>query len=768
VFWLKLLFVATMKTNSTLNNVRGQSSFLKSHKLVQIDDDDDDDDDNNNNDDDDQPGDDGQSGGDTANVELLNGWLTSGLELWTEVNKKADGTTAAEATLNLASTYIVDGAPSGAQYVQGRNLYGAAIEVWFTQTVENLPAGSYTFSCQVAGSSQETFAASLIAIESDGTEKSQPISFPGGGWKPSSDNTLSITSPGGNVKFGIYIDAKKGNKIGGSGDPGIKFTNFRLVAGDSTNSDAQIETPPVISPVDEGGYTVYYVDSKTGNNANNGQSESAPFKTLGKIVELVKSGFQPRTKVLLRSGCVFEENLVLKNLNGTAERPFILDRYGNGDRPTISGSGDYAVLIQDDNLRFRNIRITNKSGTRGILVQAQYKGAGVFRNIEITGCLVEAVNWAGNAAFEGVNPASLDVEAIAQGTRFSTKEYGGIILETATTKSQGPCWYENIFITNNTIRQVCRSGILVTGKWGQRDAPGSGLNEYVDDNHRWYPHRNIIIQGNDLSYIGGDGVILMGSTDSYIDHNRCFHANFLGRQGQASAGLWPYSSTNIVMQYNEVACTWLAHGSADGEGLDVDMACKNTLVQYNYVHHNAGGGILLCNTTEGDHTGTIIRNNVFYNNKGSYRGSLMTVSGNVSAVEVYNNIILQTEATTNFLLSDDWPKSGKSKNVRFRNNIFTSTIPISPSFVFNNMENPTFVNNLFHRVGTAYSVDEAPLQYDPKITPPASADGFSKVQQFRPGEVKVFQDGLLFDGMPEKDLAGNPAQGAAYVGAFAK
>jgi hypothetical protein len=159
---------------------------------------------------------------------LSNSWFIDGLASWTEVNKKtADGTEVAS-ILNLASASIVSGAPSGAQYAQGRNIYGTAVKIWFTQTIEDLPAGSYALSCVVAGWSATNIAASLVVIEADDSEQKQAISFPGGGWKDASDNTFTFTSPGGNVKFGIYIDAQSGNKIGGSGDPGMKFTNFQL------------------------------------------------------------------------------------------------------------------------------------------------------------------------------------------------------------------------------------------------------------------------------------------------------------------------------------------------------------------------------------------------------------------------------------------------------------------------------------------------------------------------------------------------------------
>ncbi len=524
--------------------------------------------------------------------------------------------------------------------------------------------------------------------------------------------------------------------------------------------------PPSIPVIDESDYTVYYVDAENGNDTNDGLSETAPFKTLSKITYMEKV---PKMKVLLKSGSVFAENIVLKNLKGSADKPFIMDIYGGTERPTISGTGDQAVLIQDDNMRFRNIRVTNKTGTRGIRIQTQIKGAGAFLNVEITGCLIEEVNWAGDIPFENVDPETIDVEAIAPGNRFSNKEFGGIIIENATTKEQGASWYENLFITNNVIRQVCRTGILVQGKWGQRDKPGNGLNEYISDEQNWYPSKNVVIQGNDFSYCGGDGLILMGSTNSYIDHNRCFHANFLGRGGQASAGLWPYSCTNIVMQYNEAAYTWLAHGSADGQGLDVDIACKNTLVQYNYVHHNKGGGILLCNISEGDHSGTVIRNNVFYKNDGSYRGSLMTVSSNVGMTDVYNNTVVLDNGTSPVIIfTDDWAQGGKSHDFSYRNNIFVSMTPCTGKIDIHNMEKYSFENNLFFHVGSSFMVDASPLRYDPKIKAPVSSNGFDKAMQFHPAEPKIFTDGLSFDGMADTDFGGNPVQGINYLGAFAQ
>lgn len=525
---------------------------------------------------------------------------------------------------------------------------------------------------------------------------------------------------------------------------------------------SEVITPPSISQVDESDYTIYYVDSEAGSDANDGLTAGSAFQTLNKISTLTK---EPATKVLLKSGSVFKGTLTLKDLKGTAQKPFIVDIYGGNNRAVIEGSGDQTVLIQDDNVRFRNIFITNKGGKRGLRIQALEAGA--MENIEITGCRFEEINWAGNAEFVGVNPASLDVRAICSDGNFN-KEFGGIIIEAFTPRTTGASWYENLFVTNNEFYQVCRTGILLTTRWGSRIGVGEGYNEYVNDDTNWYPCKNVVIQGNNIQYVGGDGIILMGSDNSFLDHNVCYYANFLGRTGHASVGIWPYSSRNTVVQYNESAYTQWANGSADGEGLDVDIACKNTIVQYNYVHHNVGGGILLCNNGTENHEGTIVRNNIFLYNGGTTKGSLASISSNVGRTEIYNNIVITNDKNKRVLFSDDWGKVGNSHDITFRNNIFMSTKPTIGIFDHSYIDNCVFKNNLYYNLGNFKAMDPDALLYDPTITVPADMDGYDKGSLCRPTNTDVFLDGLLFDGMLNTDFAGSSTIGIGYLGAFAE
>jgi hypothetical protein len=522
-------------------------------------------------------------------------------------------------------------------------------------------------------------------------------------------------------------------------------------------------TPPTIATIDESGYTSIYVDCESGADANDGLTPTTAFKTLAKITSMTKT---PGMKVLLKSGAVFKESLTLQNLQGTPDKPFIVDIYGGSERARIEATGgEWAVLIEDDNIRFRNIFISNKTGKRGIRILATRAGA--MQNIQVDGCRFEEINWTGDAEVEGVTAANFDINSACSAANYN-KEFGGIIIHTAS-EPVGASWYENLYVTNNEFYKVCRTGVMLTNRWGSR-IPGEGYNDYVNDDNNWYPCTGVVMQGNDLRYIGGDGIVIWGCDGGFIDHNVCYYANYLGRTGQASVALWPYSSSNTVMQYNEAAYTQWSNGSSDGEGLDIDIACRNTIVQYNYVHHNLGGGILICNDGTENHEGSIVRNNVFLFNGGTTKGSMACIATNVGRTELYNNIVITDAVNKRILFSDDWGKLGNSHDFHFRNNIFMSVTGTAAVFDDTYIDNCVFENNLYYQLGNFLSngMDAGALLYNPGITVPAETDGYDKAQMLRPGEPNVFLHGLLFDGMLSTDFAGASATGIGYLGAFAE
>lgn len=530
-----------------------------------------------------------------------------------------------------------------------------------------------------------------------------------------------------------------------------------------------VPVPPDISLIDESDYTTYYVNSLIGNDNNSGLSETLPIKSLNKVAIIARN---PKTKILFKSGLTFTGTLTLSNLQSTADKPLIIDKYGGSERPHIKGNGpEAAVYIQDDYVRFRNIKVTCKEGTKGIYITTS--NAGAFKDLQITGCRIEEVNWLGSSPLPD-SPANLDVEAICPTSRYDHAT-GGICFDANTSPSTGPSWFENIYITNNEIYKVSRSGIWMTTQWGRRPGLDWGYNNYVDDNNGWYPAINVIVQNNKLSYIGGDGVALIATKNSFIQGNVLTHANYLGRSGFYNAGLWPHSSVNFVMQYNEVSYTHLEHGSGDGEALDVDVGCINTQVQFNYAHHNDGGGVLICNGASsngeiGNHTGTVIRNNLFYDNyKDQWRGAFLNVGSGVKDALIYNNLIIATGSLSEFkfVLSGDWANIGKSKDFFFINNIFLSLSQVNAHFDISSINNCVFTNNLAYQIGNELlSLDQNLRTYNPQVVIPSLLSGYENSLKFRITNYNVFTDGLIFNGMLKNDMKGRKTYNISYLGPF--
>ena len=80
------------------------------------------------------------------------------------------------------------------------------------------------------------------------------------------------------------------------------------------------------------GQATYYVDSKDGNDSNNGLSSQTAWKTLLKVNGLY---LNPGDKVLLKKGSVFTDYLRLTELNGIADNFITISTYGDGNAKAV-------------------------------------------------------------------------------------------------------------------------------------------------------------------------------------------------------------------------------------------------------------------------------------------------------------------------------------------------------------------------------------------------------------------------------------------------
>lgn len=88
----------------------------------------------------------------------------------------------------------------------------------------------------------------------------------------------------------------------------------------------------------QGSHT-FYVSSSTGDDANDGLSPTAPWKTLNKVSNTT---FIPGDKILLKAGDAWDGQLWPKG-SGAEGSPIIIDQYGTGNKPLINGAGIISI-----------------------------------------------------------------------------------------------------------------------------------------------------------------------------------------------------------------------------------------------------------------------------------------------------------------------------------------------------------------------------------------------------------------------------------------
>ena len=99
----------------------------------------------------------------------------------------------------------------------------------------------------------------------------------------------------------------------------------------------------------------YYVSGCEGNDANTGTSKEAAWQTLAKVTG---ETFVPGDSILLKRGEIFEGTLTLSD-SGSAGQPIVIDAYGNGEAPIISGSDAVFFQNSDWSLHVPNVYVAD-------------------------------------------------------------------------------------------------------------------------------------------------------------------------------------------------------------------------------------------------------------------------------------------------------------------------------------------------------------------------------------------------------------------------
>lgn len=480
---------------------------------------------------------------------------------------------------------------------------------------------------------------------------------------------------------------------------------------------------------------IYYVDSQTGKDSNTGLSPETAWVSLKKINSMV---FKPGDRILLKAGTEYKGQLEPRG-NGNEQHPILINKYGNGKNPAIHGQGEklHSLLLKNvEYWEVRNLEITNtgkerQAGRRGVIVAAE--DFGDCHHIILDSLEIHHVN------------GSL-VKKAGGGSAIIWQNHGDSI------KTR----FINLQITNCYLHHCERNGI---------NSRGYTNREF------WHPSLGVVIRNNLLEQIPGDGIVPIGCDGAIVEYNIMRDCPDMLGIDDAAAGIWPWSSDNTIIQFNEVSghkAQW------DGQGFDSDWNCQNTIIQYNYSHDNYGGFLLVCNNGEKigkpNNIGTkntIVRYNVSVNDgirpkktrRSEHFSPIMHISGPCEGTKIYNNIFIVPEKTSpdidrTIVEMDNWGGPWP-KDTWFANNIFM--VEGKSDFFWGKAENTTFTNNCFYdEIGNLPHDPNAIYEEPGFVNEKARGDGFEVLKNFMlKKESPLIKKGVIIGEENMKDIFGN-------------
>ncbi|MDO4790878.1 MAG: cell wall-binding repeat-containing protein [Buchananella hordeovulneris] len=400
-----------------------------------------------------------------------------------------------------------------------------------------------------------------------------------------------------------------------------------------------------------GSATNYHVDCSA-TAAGTGTAE-APLNSVAAVNALT---LQPGDKLAFRRG-VTCTGAVDVRAQGTAAAPILITDYGTGPGRAVVNAGGQPKAFQLTNSKhvtIENLELQapgdNRSMRRGLSIVGTDAGElpGITaRNLYITnvgGYMPSATNDAPHA-FVGKGPNAA----------------GGIIVE--TLGSTTPTFFTDLVLAGNRIHNVQRQGIYFWSNWCRRPE----LRRWGNLCHAAFtPNRNVLVTGNHLTEIGGDGIVLHNIVGGVAEHNRLDGFNKGVRA--YNAGIWMANAENIVLQYNHVSGG--VGNTLDSNAFDVDHASNNVVVRYNLSHDNEGGFLLVCPDPRQNGYGGLnnfaVHDNVSINDQA--RTFMHGCGGSVEGGIIANNTFYygrNIPATT--VWSD---ANGVRPNVTIKNNIF--------------------------------------------------------------------------------------------------
>jgi len=349
----------------------------------------------------------------------------------------------------------------------------------------------------------------------------------------------------------------------------------------------------------------YYISSSRGNDDKNGLSPAKAWKTFDRVNSTILSA---GSKIYLKRGDTWNQKLVLQG-SGNDSNAILLDAYGNGEKPIISGNdeaNDTCVYARNiSNWTIRNLDMRN--ALRGLHLQYDIVKA---YNIQVSDC-----------NFYDMNYSSKDGKIVGIG--LCIEGDGKDTLYNPVVKN---CKFircvNGLAINAGTQKLLCEDCFATGGL-----SAGFSLVNV----------RNSIIRQFVVRDVGG-----------YLPYGTC-------------AGFVVWCDGVTIDNCEFTRCK--NGGGHDGVGFDFEGNSKNIVFTNNVIHDNDGAGIMVMSTS-GDNSNILIKDCTLYNNckspssdKANYE---MLCWNNGSTGSIINCKIYKSEAAN--YIHDNFSNFTKTNN----------------------------------------------------------------------------------------------------------
>ena len=371
--------------------------------------------------------------------------------------------------------------------------------------------------------------------------------------------------------------------------------------------------------------TNYYISSSTGNDSSDGKSETSAWQSINKL-NTILGNLLPGDSVLFKRGDTFVGQLILTK-SGTNGSPIYFGSYGTGNKPIITGripvttwtdtGGNIWTATNTGIGKVTNLFIGDKPQTLGRWPKVTDTNKGYRTYNSHTGLnsitdnsLTSAVNWVGAECAIRINAYTMDkhivssqsggVITFADNTSESIKDNYGYFFQNdpKTLTEQGEWAYNsttkifslystidpntltiettnfNVLLNIETLNYITIENITFDG---------SGTDTIYMNNCD-----SIILQNNEITYSGENGVTMKNSNNSTFSYNSIDHTN-------NNAFFQRLFCNNFTMVGNTVTNTALVAGrgrSTNGEYSAIVCYGNNQLIEGNVVDSVGYIGIL--------------------------------------------------------------------------------------------------------------------------------------------------------------------------------